>query len=270
MTEPAVGVGAAIEAALRGPPRSTSAYLGLAALGASLGRGLAPRVMVCGRSGSGRSTLLAALGASRLAPWGGLDWWHHAGGALMAEIPGFQGPLGASAASLGAALARVWRPETVAFVVPASEVDAAIDDDLSALATVLAACEVRPRVVALLSRVDELDPPDLWPPEGTEKLRAIARAEARIRAHFERFRIGEGVEVVPLSALEEEDYPRRWNLDPVARALGAGAPSSGQLSALDAFSKLVARCVDEGLALRHDGGDRGGLIARLAHRGDLG
>jgi hypothetical protein len=129
---------------------------------------------------------------------------------------------------------RAFAPSVLVLSVAATEVDAAIDGDLDDLAAVTDATDAT--VLALATRVDELEPPDVTSPpfEDAEKQRHIAAAVATLRRHL----AGRGrdvAEVLPVCGLAAWrdgalTYDARWNLDAVAEALRA--PPHHDLDAL--------------------------------------
>ncbi len=121
----------------------------------------------------------------------------------------------------------VWEDvSAVLEVVPSSEVDAGIDDDLRALRSAVGRDA---RLVVALSKCDELSPADVTsPPWNDEKLESIEAAEAVIARHLARWRL-RATRVVPVSSLVEPavgaraGIDLRWNLEALRDAVGGVA-----------------------------------------------
>lgn len=160
----------------------------LALLAVTLRWGRGARVAVVGRARSGRSTLLKGLGGQDRHGLGEVSWSRLGPGLVGAELPGFRAAGVAASARRGLieAWMRTVRPEGVVFTIPASEVDAGVDDDLDDLVRAVSAAG-GPRVWAAATRVDELGPPEVGAPfEDVEKLEAIARSGEVLAAHGAR------------------------------------------------------------------------------------
>ncbi|MEZ4410809.1 MAG: hypothetical protein R3A52_30660 [Polyangiales bacterium] len=182
-------------------------------------RGRAPRVMVVGRRGSGRSVLLAALG--RCVE--GALWIDPRRAVSVVEPAGWRGADHAEALKDGVARARAFAPDAVLLAIPATEADAGVDDDLDDAAKVIGAIRPRPALVVALTRSDEAAPPDAATPPWDDDTRAsIARAVATAKEHLARKKLRADA-VVPVSARVEvsggETLDLRWNLDALRAAL---------------------------------------------------
>jgi predicted GTPase len=235
---------AALDACERACPDDRAVRVRVEVLRAIAAQGMAPRVAVVGRRGSGKSALMNALADAPLARTGDV-----ADTTIAARVWAFGGPRGrfvwldAPGFRAGgregrlddvAAAVRAFAPTVLVLCVAATEVDAAIDGDLDDLAVVMRETEA-PRV-ALASRVDELEPPDVVsaPFDDPEKQRHIAAAVATLRRHL----AGRGraeAEVLPVCGLAAWrdgalTHDARWNLDAVAGALRA--PPHHDLDAL--------------------------------------
>lgn len=141
------------------------------------------------------------------------------------DAPGFRAGGRAGRLEDVAAAARAFAPSVLVLCVAATEVDAAIDGDLDDLAVV--AAETGAPLVALATRVDELEPPDVATPpfDDAEKQRHIAASVATLTRHLAG-RGRAGTEVLPVCGLAAwrdgaVTYDARWNLDAVAEALRA-------------------------------------------------
>jgi len=187
---------------------------GLALLAASFHWGRCARLAVLGRARSGRSSLLAALGGHDPQSWAGIGWQRLGAGLVAAELPGF-GEAGVDPRVRRArieAWMRVVRPEGVVFVIPASEVDAGVDDDLDALARALAAAG-DPTVWAVVSRVDDLSPPDVPAPfVHRDKLLAIVRSGEVLAAHGLR-------KDLTFAGIFPVEARARWGVEALSEAL---------------------------------------------------
>jgi uncharacterized protein (DUF697 family) len=248
-----------------------------------------PKLMIVGRRGAGKSSLvnavvgeqLAAVG-SVLAQTGELRWYSHATarGELRlldtrglgdssrpeaADLPagtprpatGGAAPRGALA-EIAAALDRE-APDSVLFLCKAKEVDARIGEDVDNLVEIRRLVRRRHGyelpVVAVVTQVDELDPKRVEPPyDDPVKQRNIAVAVAAVEAALAQRGIALA-HVVPVSAYAEvrdgvRVYDNYWNVDRLVEYLIDGLPQSAQLQ-LARLSRQ--RAVQERLARRLTG-----------------
>jgi predicted GTPase len=234
-----------------------------------------PKLMVVGRRGAGKSSLvnavvgeqLAAVG-SVLAQTGALQWYSHAtargelrlldtrglGDSSRPEAANFRGAL----AEIAAALDRE-PPDSVLFLCKAKEVDSRIGEDIDNLVEIRSLVRRRHRyelpVVAVVTQVDELDPKRVEPPyDDPVKQRNIAVAVAAVEAALSQHGIALA-HVVPVSAYAEvrdgvRVYDNYWNVDRLVEYLIDGLPQSAQLQ-LARLSRQ--RAVQERLARRLTG-----------------
>jgi predicted GTPase len=234
-----------------------------------------PKLMVVGRRGAGKSSLvnavvgeqLAAVG-SVLAQTGELRWYSHStargelrlldtrglGDSSRPEAANFRGALAEIAAALDSE-----PPDSVLFLCKAKEVDSRIGEDIDNLVEIRSLVRRRHRyelpVVAVVTQVDELDPKRVEPPyDDPVKQRNIAVAVAAVEAALSQHGIALA-HVVPVSAYAEvrdgvRVYDNYWNVDRLVEYLIDGLPQSAQLQ-LARLSRQ--RAVQERLARRLTG-----------------
>jgi predicted GTPase len=225
-----------------------------------------PNLVLVGRRGSGKSSLINALFGARVAEVGhvkaqtGQGRWFDVQGELgtlsILDTRGIQEgsrPEEADAADtpLDSILAEVRRkaPDALLFLVKATEVDAAIDADLDVLAQIVSAVEqahgLRPPLIGVATHCDLLEPKrtDLHlseqqdPAELQEKLRHVEAVERQLRDKLrsrEELR-GELVTVLGVSAylsFRQDGSIRsdeRWRLGELAQVLFRELPEQGRL-----------------------------------------
>lgn len=225
-----------------------------------------PHLVLVGRRGSGKSSLINALFGARVAEVGhvksqtGQGRWFDVQGELgtlsILDTRGIQEgsrPEEADAADtpLDSILAEVRRqaPDALLFLVKATEVDAAIDADLEVLSQIVSAVEqahgIRPPLIGVATHCDLLEPKrtDLHlseqqdPAELQEKLRHVEAVERQLRDKLrsrEELR-GELVTVLGVSAylsFRQDGSIRsdeRWRLGELAQVLFRELPEQGRL-----------------------------------------
>jgi predicted GTPase len=241
----------------------------LRALSWRVEHGRAPRVTVVGRRGAGKSSLLNALASRELAPTGAVEDTTGAARSYTLALDEhvtveWVDTGGLRAGGQSEARADLLRetlldapPDVIVFAHHASETDAGIDEDLrdvrAALEAVRAEHGVSPVLLALATRVDELDPPEVTaPPFDDETKRNNIGASVRaLRRALERAAL-RPAEVLAINTWFSSSDDLRWNVDLLRATLLAQLPavreerSRGELRALygrvaDALASLVAR-----------------------------
>jgi len=225
-----------------------------------------PNLVLVGRRGAGKSSLINAFFGARVAEVGhvkaqtGQGRWFDVQGELgtlsILDTRGLQEgsrPEEADAADtpLDSILAEVRRkaPDALLFLIKASEVDSAIDADLEVLTQIASAVEqahgVRPPLIGVATHCDLLEPkrtdlhhPDAQDPtELQEKLRHVEAVERQLREKL-RSRAelrGELVSVLGVStylswrpdgSIRSDE---RWRLGELAQVLFRELPEQGRL-----------------------------------------
>jgi len=234
-----------------------------------------PKLMVVGRRGAGKSSLVnaivgeqvAAVG-SVLAQTGALQWYAYAtarGELRLLDTRGLGDSSRPEAANFRSALAEIAAalnreaPDSLLFLCKAKEVDSRIGEDVDNLVEIRRLVRRRhgyePPVVAVVTQVDELDPKRVEPPyDDPVKQGNIALAVAAVETALSQRGIA-FARVVPVSAYAElrdgeRVYDNYWNVDRLVEYLIDGLPQSAQLQ-LARLSRQ--RAVQERLARRLTG-----------------
>lgn len=224
-----------------------------------------PAFLLVGRRGAGKSSLVNALFGEKVAEVGHIkaetpsgkwyDYSNERGALRILDTRGLQEgsrPEGAEAKldALEAMLLAVKRepPDVVLFLAKATEVDAAIDQDIKAFDRILQEIErvhrVKPATVGVLTHCDVVEPKgtrlhkaDEEPREDIdEKLVHIAQAERHLEAKLREYpRIAEKLDsVIGISSylsFRADNSLRsdeRWHVDTLSSALFRHLPDSGR------------------------------------------
>lgn len=244
-----------LEAVLARIPGLSQLSADLRAIRALVIDGRPPRVAAIGRRGSGKSSLANALLGARLLDVGAVDdttrepQWidleRNQRKIRWIDTPGLRAGGNPERADRVAALLAKDPPDVLLFCVRSTQVDAGIDDDIDDLKSILTALEsrakVKPPVLAVITRVDELAPPvPKQPPFGDEKRRNIDQSIDVLRRHLERRTITVS-DVVAVAAYTKHfsdgtiaiDW--RHNIDRLASSLFDALPQHAQTEAAMAF-----------------------------------
>ncbi len=231
----------------------------------------APKLMVVGRRGAGKSSLVNAIFGERVAAVGSVlsetgrpTWYSYQGPRGEMKILDTRG-LGdrtrPEAANFQDALDEVRavlveeHPDAILFLCKAKDVDSHIAQDVANIEAVRAFIAERHRyetpVVAVVTQVDELDPKRVEPPyENETKRRNIDTAVRAIQEALTERGIALA-RVIPVSTYAEYEGDRRsydnyWNVEELVDYLVDVLPRSAQvqmarLSQLQAVQRKLAR-----------------------------
>lgn len=213
-----------------------------------------PRILILGRRGAGKSSLINAIFAERVATVGsvlsetGTAVWHtleNTKGALrILDTRGLGDLSKPQSASFAESIEEIRQgikavcPDAILFMCKAKEVDAHIAKDIDSVITlrkfIAETHHYAIPVAALVTQVDELDPKRVEPPYANSQKQAnIHQAVDALQNAFAGFHI-ELLKVIPVSAYAEYEngqrvYDNYWNIDLLIDYLMEVLPNSAQL-----------------------------------------
>ena len=229
----------------------------------------APRILVLGRRGAGKSSLINAIFGEKVAAIGSVvsetreAKWHSfrnsRGSMDILDTRGLGDRTKPETANCDLAIGDIksaienHRPDAILFLCKAKEVDARITEDMISVSRIRACIsEVHSfdiPVAAVVTQVDELDPKRIEPPyEDPQKQTNISKAVSVLEEAFG------SIKTIPISAYAEHDqdgaitYHNYWNIDILVDYLMGVLPHCAQLqlarlSALKTTQKKLARVV---------------------------
>jgi len=214
----------------------------------------APRILVLGRRGAGKSSIINALFKANVAKVGsvtsetGKAQWHSfqndKGSIEILDTRGLGDKTRPESANFEEAIDDIKVeikqicPDVVLFLCKAKEVDAHITADLLNVSKVKQFISATHNydipIAALVTQVDELDPIRIGPPyEDPVKQSNIAKAVQTLQNAYGDSKI-ELMETIPVSAYAEFEngrivYDKFWNIDKLIEYLMEHLPKSAQL-----------------------------------------
>jgi len=230
-----------------------------------------PKLMIVGRRGAGKSSLVNAICGERLAAVGAVlsetgrpTWYSYRsprGEMRILDTRGLGDRTRPEAANFQTAIEEIKAalksdfPDAILFLCKAKEVDSLIAHDVANVQEIRAFLRREhgydAPVVAIVTQVDELDPKRVEPPYDDEtKRRNIETAVSAVAAALQETEI-ETARVVPVSAYaeykgDERTYDNYWNIDTLVEYLLEALPQSAQvqlarLSRLRGAQRRMAR-----------------------------
>lgn len=213
-----------------------------------------PNLMILGRRGAGKSSLINAICGEKVAATGavlsqtGKPVWYAIqtskgqirildtrglGDKTQPESANFQNCMDEIKAAVGSEV-----PDAILFLCKAKDVDSRISEDVANLQEIRQFIKARhdynAPVAGIVTQVDELDPIRIDPPyDNEEKQRHIMMAVNAIEAIFREDKI-DLMRVIPVSAYAEyadgkRAYDKYWNIDKVVEYLVDVLPKDAQL-----------------------------------------
>jgi len=216
----------------------------------------APRFVIVGRRGAGKSSLVNAIFSNKVAEVGavkaktGIGKWYdykdEKGKMSILDTRGLgEGSIPDAKFEKKSAEEEVYAsidnkyPDALLFLCKAKEVDARIDEDIDSLFEIKSYVQKKhpynPPVVGVITQVDELDPPEVVDPpyKDVGKQKNISSAKALLSRKLEA-KFDDVIEVIPTSAYIRFSngkiaYDRRWNIDKLVGYLIERLPRSAQM-----------------------------------------
>lgn len=216
----------------------------------------APRFVIVGRRGAGKSSLVNAIFSNKVAEVGavksmtGIGKWYdykdEKGKMLILDTRGLgEGSNPDAKFENKSAEEEVYAsidnkyPDALLFLCKAKEIDARIDEDIDSLFKIKSYIQKKhtynPPVVGVITQVDELDPPEVVDPpyKDAGKRKNISSATALLSRKLET-KFDDVIEVIPTSAYirfsnGKISYDRRWNIDKLVGYLIERLPASAQM-----------------------------------------
>lgn len=230
-----------------------------------------PRIMIIGRRGAGKSSLINAIFNDRVAKVGsvisetGRAEWHEfqnsKGSIRILDTRGVGDSTRPESANFESAIDEIKDavekecPDAILFLCKAKEADAHISEDVSNVIVIREYVknihDYSLPVAAVVTQIDELDPKRVEPPyENKDKRNNIDLAVSAISNALKKAKI-DILKAIPVSTYAEysggvKDYDNYYNIDVLVEYLMDVLPNSAQLqmarlSALTAVQKKFAR-----------------------------